>query len=367
MTLRNRRSSIADPAFATAAQGTATGLGLETHLLGGLGEYSPERAVRIARLAGRVFTVRPRGFDYGLLESSGVESLRDVQREIREDVQGDAKAAFERITINGLGKQAVVIDITAERSLGRHLRRRLARFDPLVLGEESLRDPGLDLTGLDRLVILVDAIDGTDLLERGFGTWCSAVTMFHPASRRILAAMVALPCGTVYAANERSETVKYEPKSAKPILVSGPDTCTGLQDASIAFYGQKPDRLAMLSEAGFFRALDQVRDQNSGGRLRIYTFGGNPAMVRMIDGASRMHVVFDACGQAPHDMVPGAFLAVRAGSAMLDLKGNAFDWMTPLLRPAHRSSRCKYVLGATQELALSFGRMLAGDSSAPAI
>lgn len=61
----------------------------------------------------------------------------------------------------------------------------------VVFGEESI-DETIDLTGNVNIHMLVDMIDGTDLLERGFSNWCSAAVVFDPRGVTILASYVLM-------------------------------------------------------------------------------------------------------------------------------------------------------------------------------
>jgi fructose-1,6-bisphosphatase/inositol monophosphatase family enzyme len=57
--------------------------------------------------------------------------------------------------------------------------------------------------------------------------------------------------------------------------------------------------------------------------FRFYDFAGNPMMARLGEGI--VDVVFDKNGQAPHDVVPGAYIAKKAGGVMKDFDGKMLD------------------------------------------
>jgi hypothetical protein len=89
------------------------------------------------------------------------------------------------------------------------------------------------------------------------------------------------------------------------------------------------------------RTTDEVK-------FRFYNLAGNPMMVRLADGI--IDVVFDLKGQRPHDVVPGAFIAMMAGALLwdIDLQQSVSDSssMNKLLHPG--SSSIKYVLAANR-------------------
>jgi fructose-1,6-bisphosphatase/inositol monophosphatase family enzyme len=88
--------------------------------------------------------------------------------------------------ISGTGKTLLTVDLVAERDAERELRDNLhLEPDHLVfLGEEQLSIRQEDLTKEEKLVVLVDMVDGTDLLERGLSNWCSAMVFFDPQGKR---------------------------------------------------------------------------------------------------------------------------------------------------------------------------------------
>ena len=238
-----------------------------------------------------------------------------------------------------------------------HTDRSKAFADIRLLGEERLADPKLDLTNEPGIVALVDAVDGTDLLERNLGNWCCASLFFQPsrpAGSRILAAIVGLPNRTAYHATVSSPDAhvirKLDGNSERVYGTSGMES---LAAASLYFYGQKlknlRDSIQILTPL-----LDQSRPD-----LRIYTLAGIPMLVRLVDHAvphaRGIDVVFDLLGQRPHDAIPGLFIAKKGGAAIIDLNGHdiTFEEMEEaLLRPA--SGRIKYVAASTMKLALEF-------------
>ncbi|MCL4806839.1 MAG: hypothetical protein KJ062_03440 [Thermoanaerobaculia bacterium] len=277
-------------------------------------------------------------------------------------MKSDPDTALEEVSVGKRRKRALRIDTGAEDSfawkLARYLRGSCSRIE--VLGEERLRSPDLNLAGRTGIVALVDAIDGTDLLERGLSNWCCASIFFRPAAApgsRILAAFAGLPDGSVYFATADTDGARVaRGPSSQEEGVRGPSRVRRLAMASVYFYGQKLGNLRAVSDDGFLdrmaRACEQVRKP----RLRIYNLAGTPMMVRMTDhrirDAGGIDAVFDLSGQQPHDVVPGAFIAKKAGATLVGLDGAAISFERLeelLLEPA--KERLRYVLAATPALA----------------
>src|SRR2546429_554260 len=130
-------------------------------------------------------------FDMALIIKAALTTIRAVQRDVQADVASDPAEAFECLWIGVRRKPLVAVDLTAERSATRRLRNKLRRYAPIIRGEESLHASEWDLGEETRLTILLDMVDGTDLLKRGLSNWCSAIVFYHQG--RIVAAFVGLP------------------------------------------------------------------------------------------------------------------------------------------------------------------------------
>src|SRR5262249_29310071 len=127
-----------------------------------------------------------------------IRGLTKVQHEIFDTVWQDPRRSFEQIFLGRQRKAAAVVDVVAEWRLAEQLRRSLRKLNLLVIGEESLHNGFGELAGHTGLVALVDAIDGTRLLECGWDGWCSVVTVLAPSLRDIVCAVVAFPSGISY-------------------------------------------------------------------------------------------------------------------------------------------------------------------------
>jgi fructose-1,6-bisphosphatase/inositol monophosphatase family enzyme len=244
-------------------------------------------------------------------------------------------------------------------------------------GEESLRNPNLDLAkGLKagcEVCALADAVDGTDLVERGLFNWCSDVVFFaprEPEGNRVLASVVTLPNGDSYFANRSNEGayVLRKSRSKRAEQISRISSCTSLCNASICFYGQQINHLCAVSATGLFKYIKELEPEkieavrelvgskgSSENKCRIYNLAGVPMMMKLIDPicheAHGIDAVFDVAGQKPHDVVPGAYIALKAGACMRKIDGTTLslaDLENALLRPADQ--RLKYVLTGTAAL-----------------
>ena len=333
-------------------------------------------------------------FDVDLITEIARKTIQFVQNGALQRARVDPGRSFNPMRSqrsDGTWKDHLGVDWQAELEAAEFLHHHLRKLDPLVLGEESSDAPAqltkdLDLTDTrfrDRLVVLLDMIDGTDLFERGLSNWCSAMIFYHPATTpedRIIAAFVGLPKEAIYYARRDQKGVfKYSiPQRQKPddaTSVPGPSTIKDVESASVAFYGQKSNHLLSVAvkeklteQQGrkrsrmvlhpFARNLwaQHRRNQkrNHKPRFRIYNLAGNPIMMRMIDGPKKIDAVFELLGQYPHDAVPGLYIAQKAGAIVRSPEGNEIgpvDLSEALLRPASDEHKIRYVLASTHELA----------------
>jgi len=266
-------------------------------------------------------------FDLGRIVNAAIRTIREVQISIRDYIIKNPGAAFDPAQLGRRGKPLLTIDLYAEVATQLALYRRLERYNPYAIGEETLRDESLDLSVLSNLVVLMDMVDGTDLLERGLSNWCSALVFYFPPERRILASFVGIPEDGVYFATEDMTEQKQPLKrlfygEPKERSVSGPSNIESLDSASIAYYGQKINNfLSISSHQNFTSHLKSLNNP----KTRIYNLAGNPMMMKLIDGHTKIDAVFDLEGQAPHDVVPGVYIAQKAGAVFCDLSGKSID------------------------------------------
>lgn len=138
-----------------------------------------------------------------------------------------------------------------------------------------------------------------------------------------------------------------------PVL-HGPLDTRKLCDASICFYGQKPPAFLSAITPGLKQKMQGLAEKLKSKeqpvpKLRIYNLGGIPMMLKVANGT--LNSVFDLTGPKPHDMVAGAYIALKAGAFIGDLHGNAIqetDLAHALLRPDDHGPA--YILASTADL-----------------
>ena len=72
-------------------------------------------------------------------------------------------------------------------------------------------------------------------------------------------------------------------------------------------------------------------------------------MLKVANGT--MDAVFDLTGPKPHDVVPGAYIALKAGAFLGDMRGNKIQEINlaeSLLRPDEKGPA--YILAGTRQL-----------------
>lgn len=311
----------------------------------------------------------------------GVTLVRKVMQDVLRRTESDPEYYLAKEQKGG--KSLLTIDGIAEATVRDVLQRNARSRKIRVLGEESLKpNAETNLTNEKGTVLLVDAVDGTDLLERGFGNWCAAAVFYTPSNSpgtRIRCAFVATapPHSHIYWASDESDGAFKVPMNGKtnhaPSRVAGPSGVQSLTTASICFYGQKVDNL--LKSSDIFKQCgslveDGKKKVSPYGAMRIYNLAGIPMMVRLCDKTvaetSHVDAVFDIVGQQPHDVIPGAFIARKGGAVLKHLDGTDISLQEMedlLLRPS--KGRLKYVLAATTELAMELIEVVGGRLPTP--
>src|SRR5439155_16167200 len=92
-------------------------------------------------------------------------------------------------------KRLLAVDLKAQQTGEDVLKKELENTPPTLRGEES----SLESIGEVDIAALLDMLDGTDLLQRDLGKWCSALVLFstrEPA--RIITAAVGVPDKEIY-------------------------------------------------------------------------------------------------------------------------------------------------------------------------
>lgn len=215
-----------------------------------------------------------------------------------------------------------------------------------VLGEESPSLKTAKFHGFQGTVFLGDMVDGSDLLMAGLGNWCSTAVCFSPVRKRILAAVVAHADGRIYFARDDRDgagvSIRFvtpRPPGTEVSRIQVDRNVKNIFNAKLCHYGQKWQHM-LVPDRTF---CDAMGDQG-----RVYNLGGNPMMAKLAEG--RVHAVFDVTGQSAHDVVPGAYIALKAGAVMSTPGNEPIDESYLYEKLLEPSKKVKYVLAASEGL-----------------
>jgi 3'-phosphoadenosine 5'-phosphosulfate (PAPS) 3'-phosphatase len=330
------------------------------------------------------------------LMRTAILAVHEAQREIRkertklEHSPTAAEGDFDHV-LTDTGEHTSSVDRRVEDAVRDvFLSRYKERVH--VEGEESLKYKAF--TGWKtRYCVLVDAVDGTDLVAMGVDLWCSAIAIYDHSHRRVLGSIVGLPSGAICATRVDRKKAWFVPDQrnvdgawlesnaqvgALPTdqILAG---CSGTKDplkAHIAYYGQKPDSfLAVATNRKFLEFLQKVDGKRKRGhksKVRIYNFAGNPIMVKLADRkmgrsdqpvADGVDIIFEIRGQKAHDFVPGAYIATQMGAHLCDLSGALISESDLGTKVEYPCSKTVYLLAATRQLALAFVQSLSPAES----
>jgi len=268
-------------------------------------------------------------------------------------------------------KPLAVVDLQAEQLFMLRVTKRFGKNSVKIIGEET-PDSELDLRHEKRICVLIDMIDGTDLFERGLSNWCSAVVVFDPSGPEILGAFVAVPpippsrSGFLYYATSAGAfktALSENAKDPSRIPLANLDADRRLADATFCLNGQKSSALLRLLALGKHEKLmawlttnverDKLLKISAEGAVgfRFYDLAGNPMMARLAEDT--VHLIIDLKGQAPHDMIPGTFIALKAGAHIRDHNGAELTLNVlakKLLQPGDETSKIKYILASNESI-----------------
>ncbi|HUK30554.1 MAG TPA: hypothetical protein VLV89_05525 [Candidatus Acidoferrum sp.] len=289
-------------------------------------------------------------------------------------------------------KQMPAANRAAEDECAAYLVKHLGDGKIRVLGVETLQQfPNLDLTkqhfegygsnavlkdgSETRITAIVDVTGSGDLVARNLGNWCATIVFFRPGpDPKILFSMIHNSDGNTYGADETGTffLTPAGPKGAPLQRLKGPDKRPlskhhdekqppdGLDQIAICFDGQRSSQFTSLPYA-FSAWLTNNPARN---RIRIYNLAGNSMMARLANGEN-VHAIFSHAGELPHDLAPGAYIALKAGAHLLDFDVNkitADDLAIGLLKPSRE--RLRYVLAGTEELAQELAHALRESKNA---
>jgi fructose-1,6-bisphosphatase/inositol monophosphatase family enzyme len=238
--------------------------------------------------------------------------------------------------------------------------RKYFEYNIIIAGEETekkrRRKTWSKKDKEEKIVASIDAVDGTDLVSKGLYNWCTAVFFFKPDSH-IIASLVGVPSGAIYYASDEGafmESIIEGEKKRRKLNVPYKKMAKNINDASICFYGQKaPNFLSIAKNHSFLKLLTGFQKEIDAGKdvpFRIYNFGGNPMMIKLIEGG--VDAVIELRGQSLYDVVPGAFIAQRAGAFWGDLKGNEItkEYLREKFLSSTEPGELSYILTSSRQM-----------------
>lgn len=247
------------------------------------------------------------------------------------------------------------IDKAAEKMLVNILNKIFSdSYEVAIYGEESLAlAPPIETGNIGRfspktqkkekLMFLLDAVDGTDLYAKNLGNWCTAILVYTDKEKKILGSFVGLPSGTVYFSTDDIDGVAKKPIEGSIAAIPNLDP-RGNRHITISWYGQKANKF--LSLARHKKFISFLRRQGPKSNFRILNIAGIPLMMRLIDGRVPVDVVVELYGQQPHDMIAGAYLVKKARGMLTDLNGKDLDFAR-YLRDL-KGEKIRYILATSK-------------------
>jgi len=262
-----------------------------------------------------------------------VRQIRVVLKYIKNEACDNPTRTFEPIESSITHKKMVYIDKAAENLLATKLKSIFNNdYDVEIYGEESLglrrltevenigRFSATERRNRQKIVFLLDAIDGTDLYLKNLSNWCTAILVMN-GERKILGAFVGLPNGTVYFSTDDIRFVVKVKSKAKPIRVAVSTHNAQLKNITLAWYGQKAKNFLPVARHKKFIQFLRKQQKTKASNFRMLNIGGIPLMMRLIDNVVPVDVIIELYGQQPHDMIAGGYLAQKANAILTNLKG----------------------------------------------
>ena len=250
---------------------------------------------------------------------------------LREITAGRSRKAQDNLTKG--------IDQDAENLIVQSLQKKMNRVDPkmpfIVISEELgvATFPKETLCEDVDLVFLIDPIDGTEFIETLQGGW-SLMTIYSRRSGRVIGTVAGdIFLNRLYWAGTKgpAECLDFVTHSWFK-LDGGPNPKNTLTGARVNVLTTKVPRFrAVARETALLDALEKA-----GARINL-SWGSN-MVVQVAAGYADVAIEF-AKGFSTYDILPGIFLAEKAGLTILDMDGRQVSSrvsIDPTIR-AHRS------------------------------
>lgn len=249
------------------------------------------------------------------LVALGRSICRDVREVLDRAVSPETAAVVEEPRP---GAEVLMVDLEANRRARETVATWARRHDVAVqlVGEDLAPD---EEQGEADVLVLLDAVDGTQHWLRGRNLWCTAVSIFERAGARheLRASLVHMPDERLYVAREDTRTTHLDGREGA--LRARSTRTSTLERAHVCTVARRPEQFDVL------RRLLEGGSPFAG----LYTFGGNPILMELL--ARRYDAVFQpdasalADDQELWDWLPGGHILVRAGCPMLALDGSELD------------------------------------------
>lgn len=257
-------------------------------------------------------------------------ALRAVDGRLREHMAGLAREVREQ-ALRGQGGEVVQTrsDGDVTRAFDADLEERLLEFFasstlPIRFSSEERSD--VDLAGSPELLALVDPLDGSATLARGYPGGSIAVSIVDMATRRPLLSRIA----EVFTGFQYSAFGNVALRDGNAMRPSG---VRSAREAMVVSYFASSARMGLFRRASVeWEAFKLVR--NYGGLVDIAKVGAGQcdAMVEVLKGF------------VAREYVAGIHIAEAAGAVATTLDGQ------PVPVHLERDARSKFLVAATREL-----------------
>jgi fructose-1,6-bisphosphatase/inositol monophosphatase family enzyme len=257
-------------------------------------------------------------------------ALEAVDRRLQVEMAALAEEVRQR-ALRGVGLEEVRVrsDGDTTHAFDAHVEERLLQFfaeTGLPIRFSSEERPDVDLASSPELLALVDPLDGSAMVARGYPSGSISVAVVDMATRRpILSRITEVFTGFQYSA---LGTIAL--KDGRPIQ---PSDVRSLDSALVVSYFASSTRTELFRRSPVrWEACRMLR--NYGGLVDIAKVGAGQcdAMVEALKGF------------VAREYVAGVHIAEAAGAVATTLDGKPI----PVL--LDRSARCRFVVAATPEL-----------------
>lgn len=250
-----------------------------------------------------------------------------VMEKIRGSMRGSDRLMFREIVANSDTQKAdtnatKAIDKMAEDLVIAAFTKKSGKiegFGPFTIFSEELGIRTFPEGAEERdarWVVFIDPVDGTEFVETLQGGWCLVAVYDRQADEVVAAVAGDIFFDRLYWAGRSAEAEAIDFITHSWFkLDGGPRPRTELAGARVNVLTTKVNRF--LAVAGQTRFLEELARKD--GRLNL-AWGSN-LLIQIAAGYADVGLEFNK-GFATYDILPGLYIAERAGLTLLDLKGN---------------------------------------------